>query len=148
VTAQAAAVGQALADSAGEALRLWRAARRRARPRLACGLLDDLVEGFARAVGGTYAEGRGPEAAWSELQGRLRVLPAGTLEELEAEWSLAGEAVSAVADALKAGPEARQHAQAAAQDGLRRSGELAASAGPTRGAVLLVHVLSTGQPRR
>jgi len=148
VTGGAAGVGKALAASAGEALRLWRSARRHARPQVFPGLLDGLVEEFARAVGETFAAGWDPESVWSALEGVVRALPEGTGEELEAEWVLAGEVVSAIADALKAGPDARHHAIGAAREAFRRTTDLAASKGAWRGKVLVVRVLANGKPRR
>jgi len=148
MSADAAGVGKALAASAPEALRLWRSARRHARPGTFPGLLDGLVEGFAHAVGETFAAGREPEAVWSALEGVLRALPDGTPDELEAEWVLAGEVVSAIADALKAGPDARHHAIGAAREAYRLSTELTRSKGPWRGKLLVVRVLANGKPPR
>lgn len=141
MTATAAAVGHALAASADEALRLWRAARRHARPNVFPGLLDGLVGGFAPAVGETLARRQPPEAAWAALGGVVRLPHSGVAEELEAEWALAGEVASAIADAVKAGPEARHQAIAAARYCWERTRELAELAGPSRGPVLVVKVL-------
>lgn len=141
MTLSSAETGVALAAAADEALQLWRSALRQARPQVFPGLIDPLVETFARAVADTLAQGAPPENAWQAVSGVTRVLLVGEAEEVEAEWALAAEVLSAIGDALKAPPEVRQHALAAAREAFHRTLEIAESSGPTRGKVLAVRVL-------
>lgn len=132
--------GMALASASDEALRLWRSACRAERRTAFRGLMDDLVEPFARHVGEAIASGTPPEGIWGALHGVAR-LPPDAREEIEREWALAGEVVAAIADALHAGPEARQHAVAAAREASRRTLEMAAASPAPRGPVLAVRVI-------
>ena len=133
-------VGMALASASEEALRLWRAACRAERRTAFRGLMDDLVEPFARRVGEAIASGAPPEGIWGTIYGVAR-LPRNAGEEIDREWALAGEVVAAIADALHAGPEARQYAVAAAREASRRTLELAAASPAPRGPVLAVRVM-------
>jgi len=140
VTLSTPQAGVALASASEEALRLWRSACRAERRTAFRALMDDLVEPFARRVGETLAAGAPPEEVWPAIWGVAR-LPRNAAEEIQREWALAGEVVAAIADALHAGPEAREHALAAAREASRRTLELVAASPAPPGPVLAVRVI-------
>jgi hypothetical protein len=148
VTLTAHQAGPALSVSGEEAVRLWRAARRQAQPAIFPGYLDGLVEPFVRAVGAALAAGGVPEDVWGALEGIARFPPEGARPVHEVEWIIAGELVAAVADALKAEPEARHFAVAAARACWEATRALAEAKGPSRRRVLTVWVLAGGLARR
>ena len=96
--------GDALAVSAPDLARVWRAGRAAARPHAFPGLLDGVLESFLAALGGALAGGRDPALVWSETGGVVR-LPRDARrarEELEAEWDLVEEVLDASLQALRA----------------------------------------------
>jgi hypothetical protein len=112
VTLDARRVGDALATSAADLARVWRAGRAAARPSAFPGLLDGLVESFLAAAGEGLAEGRDPALIWPATTGVVR-LPLDArreAEELDAEWDLVEEVLAAALRALDAGDGALEWA--------------------------------------
>lgn len=133
--------GDAIATSAADLARVWRAGRAAARAGAFPGLLDGVVEPFLAALGAGLAAGRDPALIWTETTGVVR-LPrdrrrAG--EELEAEWDLVEEVLGASLQALDAEPAAREWIDRAVV--LARLGARALGAGGPPG-VLAVRLLS------
>jgi hypothetical protein len=98
--------GDALAASALDLARVWRAARVAARPGGFAGLLDGVIEQFFALAGEALAEGRDPADVWPATVGVVRVDARDarrTREELDAEWDIAEQVLEAACRALAAG---------------------------------------------
>jgi len=111
VTLEGRRAGDAIAASAGELVRLWRANRAQARPDVWPGLLDGLAEDFLVRAGDALAEGRDPALVWPSTAGLVRMDPRAldrTRAEIDAEWDLVSGVLSAACDALEAGEAARE----------------------------------------
>ncbi|MFT3912549.1 MAG: hypothetical protein QM704_00245 [Anaeromyxobacteraceae bacterium] len=145
--ASAAEAGAMLERHAEDAVRLWRSARRQARPGVFPGTLDELVGPFVRAVGTTLIDEREPSAVWERVAGVLRCPREGASAEHEIEWTIAGEVAAAVAEALGVGQEVRLHAVAAARACAEASRRLAQQPGPSHGPVLKLLVATKPHPR-
>lgn len=103
--------GDAIAASAGELVRLWRAARAQARPKVFPGLLDGLVEDLFARLGEALAQGQDPALLWPGLAGLVRLdphAPERSRAELEAEWDVAHGVLRAACDALDAEDDVRE----------------------------------------
>ena len=97
--------GDAIAGSAEDLARVWRAGRASTRPIAFPGLLDGVVEPFLRAAGEALASDRDPATVWPATSGVVRLDARdreSTLEELEAEWDLVREVLGAALRALGA----------------------------------------------
>ncbi len=97
--------GEALARAAPELARLWRGARRHARPDPFPGLLDGIVEDFFARAGEGLAEGRDPALVWPEIVGTVRFDPKAAFrsqDEIELEWDLVDRVLASARSALRA----------------------------------------------
>jgi hypothetical protein len=111
VTLEGRRAGDAIAASAGELVRLWRATRSQARPRVFPGLLDGLVEDLFVCLGEALARGQDPALLWPGLAGVVRIDPHDrerVRKELDAEWDVADGVLRAACDALDAGDDVRE----------------------------------------
>jgi hypothetical protein len=142
VTLDARRVGDALAASAADLARVWRAGRAAARPNAFPGLLDAVVESFLAAAGEGFAEGRDPALIWPATAGVVR-LPIDTrraVEELDAEWDLVEEVLAAALKALDAGDAALEWSRRATVIARAGARTLGSAGGPA--AILAVRLLS------
>jgi hypothetical protein len=101
---EARRAGDAIAASAPDLARVWRAGRAAARPDAFPGLLDGVVESFLQIAGELLSEGREPALVWPATTGVVR-LPRDadlTRAELDAEWDLVEEVLAAALQALRA----------------------------------------------
>lgn len=134
--------GDALAASAPDLARVWRAGRAAARPAAFPGLLDGVIESFLAALGEALADGGDPALVWTATTGVVR-LPRDArraLEELDAEWDLVEEVLGAslqALDAERAAAEWIERAVVLARAGAR---SLGAAGGPP--GILAVRLLS------
>jgi hypothetical protein len=105
VTLEARRAGDALAASAVDLARVWRAGRAAVRPNAFPGLLDGVIESFLQRAGELLGEGRDPALVWPASTGVVRIPRDAALarEELEAEWDLVEEVLAAALQALRAG---------------------------------------------
>lgn len=113
-------VGAFMRQHLEELTRIWRLARAAARPEVFPGLLDGLVGPFFELCGDLLAAGRTPPEAWQELAGLLRWPPALAPGELEEEWGVVGEVLSAACESVNADPSVRawlERATSACRDG-------------------------------
>lgn len=96
--------GDALAHSAPDLARVWRAGRAAARPEAFPGLLDGVVESFLQIAGELLAEDREPALVWPATVGVVRLPRDAELSraELDAEWDLVEEVLAAALQALRA----------------------------------------------
>ena len=134
--------GDALAASAADLARVWRAGRAAARPGAFPGLLDGLVEPFLSTMGEALAAGRDPALVWTDTVGVVR-LPRDARrggEELEAEWDLVEEVLETSLRALDAEPAAVEWIERALV--LARAGTRALARGGGTPGVLVVRLLS------
>jgi hypothetical protein len=108
VTLDPRRAGDALAASALDLARVWRAGRAAARPQAFPGLLDGVIESFLQVTGELLAEGRDPALAWPAAAGVVRIPRDArrAREELDAEWDLVEEVLTAALQALQAGEPA------------------------------------------
>jgi hypothetical protein len=149
VTLPTLRAGDALAASATDLARVWRAGRAAARPFAFPGLLDGVVESFLALAGEALAEGRDPALVWPGTSGVVR-LPRDARrarEELEAEWDLVEEVLVASLRALDADDEAVRWVERAVVIARAGARALGGAGGPH--GVLAVRVLSDpGATRR
>jgi len=142
-------VGDALAASAPDLARVWRAGRAAARPQAFPGLLDGLIESFFGLAGEALADGRDPALVWPSTSGVVRV-PRDARRaraELEAEWDLVEEVLVASLRALEARDEATLWVKRAVVIARAGARALGAPGGPA--GVLAVRLLSDpGATRR
>ncbi len=75
MTLEARRAGDAIARSAGDLARVWRAARLQARPDVFPGLLDAVVQDFFARAGELLAAGRDPALVWPSTVGLARLDP-------------------------------------------------------------------------
>ena len=141
--------GDALAASALDLARVWRAGRAAARPEAFPGLLDGLVESFLQVAGELLAEGRDPALVWPASAGVVRIPRDAQRahEELDAEWDLVEEVLAAALQALQAGEAAVEWMRRAVVIGRAGTRHLGPRSGPP--GVLALSVLSdAGATRR
>lgn len=148
MTLDARRAGDALAASALDLARVWRAGRAAARPNAFPGFLDGVIESYLQVAGELLAEGRDPALVWPATTGLVRVPRNARLarEELDAEWDLVEEVLTAALRALHAGDAAVEWVKRAvviARSGTRALGR----AGGPRG-VLAVSLLSDAAATR
>ncbi len=111
MTRSARRAGDAIARAAPDLARIWRGARRQARPQVFPGLIDGIVEDFFARAGEALGDGRDPALVWPQTVGTMRVDPRAifrSLDEIEVECDLAQEVLASAARALGAGPEATE----------------------------------------
>ncbi len=109
MTLEGGRVGDAIATSAGELVRLWRATRAQARPDVWPGLIDGLVEDFLVRAGEALAQGRDPALVWPSVTGLVRIDPRArdrSRDEIDVEWDVVASVLSAACEALDAGEAA------------------------------------------
>ncbi len=126
--------GDVIARTAGELLRVWRAARQRT-PGTAAGRIDGLAGPFLVAAGEALARGDTAANVAARLAGVVRLDHADAARsrrELDAEWALLGEVLASAVDAFGAEPPARRF--------LAEAVEAARAATQARGARPLVVV--------
>ncbi len=102
-------VGDAIASSAGELVRLWRATRAQSRPGVWPGLLDGLVDDLLVRTGEALAAGRDPALVWASAAGLVRIDPHArerSRAEIDAEWDVIASVLSAACEAMDAGEAA------------------------------------------
>ncbi len=111
MSAEARRAGEAIAVSAGELARLWRASRLQACPDVWPALLDGIVDDLFARVGDGLAEDRDPALVWTELGGAVRVDPLDrdrSRAEIDREWDVIQSVLEAACEALAAGGEVRE----------------------------------------
>lgn len=111
MTLEARRAGDAIARSAGNLARIWRAARVQARTLRFPGLLDGIVEDFLSRAGEGLAAARDPALVWPRTKGLVRLDPcdlAASRAEIDAEWDLASEVLDSACEALDAGEAAAE----------------------------------------
>jgi hypothetical protein len=143
VTIDPRRAGDALASSAQDLVRVWRAGRAAARPGAFPGLLDGVVEPFLARAGEALADGRDPALVWPSVEGIVRVDsrdPRRTRAELEAEWDLLEEVLQTACRTLGAGDALREWVARAVV--FARSGARALGAGGAPRGVLVVRLHS------
>jgi hypothetical protein len=148
MTLDARRAGDALAASALDLARVWRAGRAAARPDTFPGLLDGVVESFLQVTGELLAEGRDPALAWSAAAGVVRIPRDArrARDELDAEWDLVEEVLTAALQALQADDAAVEWVKRAvviARSGTRALGRAGGPPG-----VLAVSLLSAAAATR
>ena len=134
--------GDAISASAADLARVWRAGRAAARPSAFPGLLDGVVESFLVQSGEALAEDRDPALVWPAAQGVVR-LPLDARragDELDAEWDLVEEVLTAALQALDAGDGALEWVRRAVVISRAGTRTLGAAGGPP--AVLAVRLHS------
>lgn len=148
MTLDARRAGDALAASALDLARVWRAGRAAARPGAFPGLLDGVVESFLQVTGELLAEGRDPALAWPAAAGVVRIPRDArrAREELDAEWDLVEEVLSAALQALHAGEPALQWVKRAVVIARAGSRALGRAGGPP--GVLALSLLSDAAATR
>jgi hypothetical protein len=148
VTLDVRRAGEALATSSLDLARVWRAGRAAARPEAFPGLLDGVVESFLEVAGELLAEGRDPALVWPASAGVVRIPRDArrAREELDAEWDLVEEVLTAALQALQAGQPAVEWVKRAVV--IARSGTR--TLGPRNGppGVLAVTLLSDAAATR
>ncbi len=105
MTLEGRRAGDAIATSAGELVRLWRATRAQARPDVWPGLLDGVMEDFFVRTGEALAEGSDPALVWPSVTGLVRIDPGArdrSRAEIDAECDVAASVLSAACEALDA----------------------------------------------
>jgi hypothetical protein len=129
VSTDRAAAGEAIAASAADLTRLWRATRLQGRRRSLPGLLDGVVADVLLRAGEGLAAGDDPALPWSRAAGvvRLEVRERERWRaELDAEWDALESVFRGACEALAAGDEVSAwiaQALAAARAGARTLGE-------------------------
>lgn len=117
--------GEVLRASAGQLTRVWRATRLEARPEVFPGVIDGVIEEFLARAGEALLAGHAPEEAWASARGVIRLLPGErALEELAAEWRLAGEVLASACAALDAEPAAADRVAEAVEAARRAANTL------------------------
>lgn len=142
MTPEARRAGDALAASAADLARVWRAGRAAARTGAFPGLLDGVVESFLQVAGELLSGGRDPALAWPAVHGVVR-LPRDARrarEELDAEWDLVEEVLGAALQALQAGDAAIEWTRRAVV--IARAGTRALGHSPGPAGVLPIALLS------
>jgi hypothetical protein len=146
---EARRAGEAIAASAGELARLWRATHAQRGSAYWPGILDGLVDELFLRLGEGLAAARDPALVWPELGGVVR-LDARAREasraELDAEWDDLEGVLAGAREALAA-PEAVAEWLARAAV-LARAGSRALAAGGGPAGVLVVWWLSPPATRR
>jgi hypothetical protein len=142
VTVGALRAGDAIAASAADLARVWRAGRASARPNAFPGLLDGVVESFLVAAGDGLADRRDPALVWPSTAGVVRIPHDArrARAELDAEWDLVEEVLAAALRALQAGPPELEWIARAVV--FARSGVRALASGGGPAGVLGVKLLS------
>lgn len=143
-------VGDAIAGSAGELVRLWRATRAQSRPDVWPGLLDGLVDDFFVRTGEALARGRDPALVWPSTAGLVRIDPHGRERcraEIDAEWDVVASVLSAACEALDAGEAAGEWLARAIVIARAGSRTLDRGGGP-RGIVVAWVLSGLAAPRR
>jgi hypothetical protein len=136
--------GDAIAASAGELARLWRATQAQSGSGFSPGLLDGLVDELFVRVGEALAEDRDPALVWPSLGGLVRLDAHDrnrSLAELDAEWDAAEGVLAGAREALGASQAVTDwlgRALAAARAGAR-----ALAAAGDRGPFVVVWWLSS-----
>jgi hypothetical protein len=121
--------GEAIAASAPELARLWRAMRLQARPGVWPGLLDGIASDLVRRVGEGLAGGTDPCLAWIGVEGLVRLDARArerSREEIDAECDALESVLAGACEALAGGEDVRDwiaRALAAVRDGVRALGE-------------------------
>jgi len=111
VTLEARRAGDAIARSAGDLARIWRASRVQLRSVHFPGLLDGLVEDFFARAGEALGAGRDPALVWPATTGLLRLDPrdvARSHAQIDAEWDLAAGVLDSACESLDAGEAAAE----------------------------------------
>lgn len=142
-------VGDAIASSAGELVRLWRATRSQSRRGVWPGLLDGLVDDIFVRTGEALAAGRDPALVWPSLVGLVRIDPHArerSRVEIDAEWDVIASVLSAACEAMDAGEGAGEWLARAVV--FARTGSRALDQGGGPPGVVVAWVLSGLQPAR
>ncbi len=108
---EARRAGEAMAASAGDLARLWRATRMQARSDVWPALLDGVMDDFFARAGEALAQGRDPALVWPALAGTVRLDPRDedrSRAEIDAEWEIAERVLLSACEALAGGEEARE----------------------------------------
>ncbi len=143
MTLEARRAGDAIARSAGDLARVWRAARLQARPDVFPGLLDAVVQDFFARAGELLAAGRDPALVWPSTVGLARLDPRARdrgREEIDAEWDLAAGVLASAREALGAGDDVAEWLARAIV--LARAGSRGLDAGGGPPGIAVVWVLS------
>ena len=82
--------------------RIWRLARADARPDVFPGLLDDVIGAFFESCGDLLEAEGPPEQVWTRLSGLVRWPPSLAPGELNEEWSVLGDVLSAACESVNA----------------------------------------------
>lgn len=94
-----------LAQQGEELVRIWRLARATARPEVFPGLLDGVAAEFFARSGELLARGAPAEEVWRGLAGVVRWPTTIPADELDAEWVLVEQVLTATCESVNAAPE-------------------------------------------
>lgn len=141
--------GEAIAASAGELARLWRATHAQRGSGFWPGVLDGVADELFLRLGEDLAVGRDPALVWPGLTGVLRLdarARGASRAELEAEWDDVEGVLAGARDALAAPDEVTEWLARAVV--LARAGSRALATDGGRAGVLVVWWLSPPATRR
>jgi len=94
-----------LSQQGDELVRIWRLARATERPDVFPGLVDGVVAAFFARASELLAAGAKPEEVWSGLGGFVRWPLSIPPDELDAEWLVVEQVLTATCESVNAAPE-------------------------------------------
>lgn len=140
--------GAFLIQQTDELTRIWRVARAVARPTVFPGLADDLVWRFFPLAGELLSTGGPAEGVWQQLVGVVRWSPRLAPQEIDREWAIVGEILTAVCESVNAEPMVAEWLDQAIRACSAGSATLAATGGHPPPGILTTVVFSTVAPRQ